>query len=372
MNIAFDAKRLFLNYTGLGNYSRSLVYNMQRFFPHHTYHLYTPQIVRNKDTEKFFDESKFIIHTPGKKPKVLWRSFGIKKDLLRDNIDIFHGLSAEIPYGLDKTGIKTVVTIHDLIFKFFKKDYPFIDRRIYDIKTKYACRHADHIISISRHTTGDIMKSYAIGEEKISTVYLPLNPDFEKEYTFEELDAVKNKFNLPDSYFLYVGSITGRKNLALIIEALSMLDKNDYLPLVVVGKGKKYFTKIKYMIRELKLADKVIFLDNVNNSELPAIYHLSHFVVFPSKYEGFGIPVLEALQSNKPVLVSAGTSLEEVAGACGVVLNHNNAGQWAEKIKEYSHKKFDGRLIKEQCRRHLMNFEPSLLSKKIMDIYLTL
>ena len=367
MNIGFDAKRLFLNYTGLGNYSRNLVANMQKYYPQHHYHLYTPATVKNRDTEIFFDTSKFTIHTAGTNFKALWRSFLIKKDLLKDDIDVFHGLSAEIPYGLHKTKIKSVVTIHDLIFRFFKNDYPFIDRKIYDHKTKYACRHADKIITVSKHTKEDIKKLYKIPSDKITTVYIPINENFDKEYTKEELKYTAKKFNLPPAFFLYVGSITGRKNLSTIIEAISTLNKDEYLPLVVIGKGKAYYQKIQKLIKEKNI--DVLFLQDVDNEDLPKIYHLSHFLVFPSVYEGFGIPVLEALQCHKPVIVSDNTSLVEVAGECGTKIPHNDISKWASSIKSHSQNIFNNDEIKKKCQNHLLQFDPKLLSKKIMDIY---
>ncbi|HHH52955.1 MAG TPA: glycosyltransferase family 1 protein, partial [Bacteroidetes bacterium] len=162
MRIGFDAKRLFLNYTGLGNYSRTLVSNLQRFYPQHEYHLYTTKTTRNKDTEEFFDTSKYTIHECHYSLKSYWRSYSIVENLKNDGIDIYHGLSAEIPFGIDKSGIKTVVTIHDLIFKFFKKDYTLIDRMLYNMKTKYACNHADKIIAISKRTKDDILSIYGI------------------------------------------------------------------------------------------------------------------------------------------------------------------------------------------------------------------
>lgn len=370
MRIGFDAKRLFLNYTGLGAYSRTLVSNLQKYYPQYEYHLYTPKVIYNKDTEEFFDESKFIIHKSKSILKSYWRSFSIKNDLKRDKIDVFHGLSAELPFGLSNSGIKSVVTIHDLIFKFFPSDYKYLDRLIYDFKSKYACEKADRIISISKITTQDLYKFYKINQDKISVVGLPTNKVFTKHYDVKDWLKVKNKFSLPDKYFLYVGSVIGRKNLKVVIKAISLLDKQHRIPLIVVGSGKKYLDETKNLVDEYKLKGDVVFLQNVDNQDLSIIYRNCEFFVFPSLYEGFGLPVLEALQNFKPVIVSKDTTLEEVAGDCGVVLPFDNVEKWSNAIQDMIAKPLNKTDFKNKCNMQLASFDPKVLSSKIMNVYL--
>ena len=370
MRIGFDAKRLFLNYTGLGAYSRILVSNLQKYYPQHEYHLYTPKAIKNKDTEQFFDKSKFTIHESKSKFKAYWRSFSIVNDLKKHKIDVFHGLSAELPFGLSNSGIKSVVTIHDLIFKFFPNDYKYFDRLIYNFKSKYACEKADRIISISEITTQDLYRLYKISQDKISVVGLPINEMFSKSYEEKDWLKVKNKFSLPDKYFLSVGSVIGRKNLKVVVKAISLIDKSNRIPLIVVGSGKKYLEETKNLVNEFKLQDDVIFLKNVDNLDLPIIYQKCEFFVFPSLYEGFGLPVLEALQNFKPVIVSLGTSLEEVAGDCGVVLPFDDVKKWAKAMQELMVNPLDIEEYKNKCKIQLASFDPKVLSSKIMGAYL--
>ena len=343
--------------------------DLQKYFPQHEYHLYTPKVLRNKDTELFFNESKFIIHESKSKIKSFWRSYSIVNDLKMDKIEIYHGLSAELPFGIKKSGIKSVVTIHDLIFKFFPSDYKYLDRIIYEFKTKFACNIADQIISISEYTSRDIVNSYGIDDNKINVIYLPLSDRFSKEYKIKELEGIRNKFNLPSKFFLYVGSVNGRKNLKLIINSFSIIDEKQRIPLVVVGNGKKYMNEVKNLIQEKELINYVIFLNNISNEDLPKIYRLSKFFVFPSVYEGFGLPVLEAIQSGTPVIVSDDTSLVEVAGDCGVVLPKNKVSHWAESIKAMSIENTKIKGFKENCTLHLKQFDPKVKSIMIMDVY---
>ena len=177
MKIGFDAKRLFNNYTGLGNYSRTLVKNYAQSSTN-SINLYTTHSNNNKETEIFYDENKFFLHITKSLIKSLWRSCGIVKQLKKDKIKIFHGLSNELPIGIKNSGVKSIVTIHDLIFKIYPKTYPLFDRFIYDFKFKHACKTADKIIAISEQTKKDIIRFYNIPENKIEVVYQSCNDLF--------------------------------------------------------------------------------------------------------------------------------------------------------------------------------------------------
>ncbi|MEL6944605.1 MAG: glycosyltransferase family 1 protein, partial [Bacteroidota bacterium] len=235
LNIAFDAKRLYNNFTGLGNYSRTLVQNLARHFPEHHYHLYTPKIKKNSETLPFLEHPQLQTQLPNTAFKSFWRTFNIKKDLLKANIDIYHGLSHEIPVGIHKTGIKSVVSIHDLVIKRYPNYFPWLDRQIYDWKFRYACEHADAIVAISESTKQDIIEFYDIPAEKIQVIYQTCHERFQQILPNEHLQQIAQKYQLPSHFYLYVGSIIPRKNLDKIIDALALLPKDLQLPMVVIG-----------------------------------------------------------------------------------------------------------------------------------------
>ncbi len=368
MKIGFDAKRLFLNYTGLGNYSRAIVKDLQKYYPEHEYHLYTTKVLKNTDTEAFFNQSKFVIHENSSLLNSYWRSRTIVRDLERDGIDVFHGLSAELPIGIKSSRVKSVVTIHDLIFRYYKSDYNVVDRFIYNFKSKYACNNADKIVSISDFTKNDIVNSYGINDEKIVVVYLQISDRFTMRADEDKLKIVKRKFDLPNRFFLYVGSVIGRKNLKLVLKAMFNIDKKSRIPLVVVGSGKKYMEEVKQLVRDRGLVDSIIFLKDIDNEALPIIYQLAEFFVFPSLYEGFGLPVLEAIQSGKKCIVSEETSLVEVVGDCGLVLKQNDI----EAMKNAIEAMIQSPAGIIDCTKHLAKFDPELISSKIMGIYKSL
>lgn len=179
MNIAFDAKRAFSNSTGLGHYSRTLIRSLSEFFPEHEYFLCAPKLSNRFDVANL--KHTYAVtpqHFPSSVFTAVWRSSWVKKDLQQLKIDLYHGLSNEIPMGIEKTGIKSVVTIHDLIFERFPGQYNKIDVQIYRKKFRYACKHADRIIAISEQTKNDIIQFYKIPENKITVCYQSCNEAF--------------------------------------------------------------------------------------------------------------------------------------------------------------------------------------------------
>ena len=187
MKIGYDAKRAFLNNTGLGNYSRWLIGNLAKHYPENEYFLYTPKV---KDTNRLgFLHNSASIKTVTPRNSLFtswWRTKSIVADLQRDGINLYHGLSHELPVGIKKSGIKTVVTIHDLIFMHYPNQFGWVSRRIYAIKVKYACRIADKIIAISQKTKDDLVKYLDINAAKIEVIDQGIDPAFSIKQSIEK------------------------------------------------------------------------------------------------------------------------------------------------------------------------------------------
>ncbi|MCF8225280.1 MAG: glycosyltransferase family 4 protein [Bacteroidales bacterium] len=325
MNIGFDAKRAFSNKTGLGNYSRTTIDALYRLFPENHYSLYTPSADR---TINYNPPNSASIRLPDKiwstHLKGYWRTFGLTKSLERDNIQLYHGLSNELPVGINKTEIKSIVTIHDLIFMRLPKLYHPIDRRIYYNKVKNAVRTADRIIAISKQTREDLIELFGTDESRIHVVYQGCNPWFYERTSREKKLEIRQKYQLPERYLLYVGTIEERKALLTIIRAVHKGNIN--IPLVVVGKKTNYYKKVGEYI-ENNHVDNIKFYHHIENADLPAVYQQAEIFIYPSKYEGFGIPVLEALNSGIPVITTKGGCLEETAGEGGMLIDPGNVEQ---------------------------------------------
>ncbi len=227
MKIGFDAKRAAQNRTGLGNYSRLILRLVSQYQTGVEGHLYLPNPKKTKLLGEIPTLDKLKQHFPEsslwKKVRSLWRVWGITKDVRRDGIDIFHGLSNELPLNIRKAGCKSVVTLHDLIFLHYPEYYKPIDRWIYNYKFKKACENADRVIAISEFTKREIMHYYGTLEEKIDVVYQGCDPVFAQDIAEDKLADVRRRYALPERFLLFVGSIEERKNLLLVAKALKEL-----------------------------------------------------------------------------------------------------------------------------------------------------
>jgi glycosyltransferase involved in cell wall biosynthesis len=368
MTIGYDAKRAFLNNTGLGNYSRWLIKAMATLYPDNVYRLYTP---KTKENQHLLLLSK-LPNTDTKEPqgKLLsswWRTKGIVKDLQKDGVELYHGLSHELPLGIKQSGVKSVLTVHDLIFMRYPQYYGWINRTIYETKLKYACKAADKIVAISQRTKDDLVELLQVDPNKIGVIY----QGCDKAFTLNQSDAqkalVRKKYSLPKRYLLTVGTIEERKNLMLLVKAL--LYTKSSVPLIVVGKPTKYLEAVKKYITSNNLGNRVTFLHEVSFLELPSLYQLATIFVYPSRYEGFGIPVLEALNSGVPVIAATGSCLEEAGGSDSLYINPDDEQDLAKKIN----KVWNTPALRQQMITkgfdHARNFEEEKLTVQLMELY---
>lgn len=367
MKIGYDAKRAFLNQTGLGNYSRWLIDTTARYFTANTYFLYTPKIRPTNRLSFLKDHSNIITKTPSSKFFTsLWRSKGIVKDLKRDGIELYHGLSHELPVGIERSGVRSVVTIHDLIFMRFPQQFGGVSRWIYDSKVRRACKIADKIVAISQKTKDDVVELLGVPPEKIEVIYQNCDPVFAIPQSNEQKQAVKSKYDLPNDFILSVGTIEERKNLLLLLKALYKLPNAT---LVVVGKPTDYLKKVKEYITASCIENRVIFLHQVSFAELPALYQLAKLFVYPSRYEGFGIPILEALYSGVPVIAATGSCLEEAGGPDSLYVDPDNSDDLAAKIDlVLADSGLREKMITDGLR-HTANFADEKLAAQLMQLY---
>lgn len=374
MKLGFDAKRLFNNNTGLGNYSRSLVVHLQQSKPQNEYHLFSPEAQPSKATAHFFNTSQYHIHQSKARIKSYWRSFSIVKDLQKTGIDLYHGLSNELPHHLQQSGIKSVVTIHDLIFKIYPKTYSVSERIIYDRKFRYACNHADKIVAISENTKQDIVRLYQIPESKIEVIYQSCNPIFYQLQSDSDNKAVSELYQLPKQYFLYVGSVEERKNLQLIINAYQLGKSEIKIPIVIIGKGGAYKNDCKKLIEQYKLGNYFFWIENLaDNVQLQSIYQMATALIYPSFYEGFGLPVAEALLSKTPVIAAATSSLMEAGGPDSLYVDPKNPTALVDSMKKILCDKDLVEKMKKNGHQYAhRNFSPVPLAQQMHRLYQSL
>jgi len=371
MRIGFDAKRAIQNNTGLGNYSRFVVEALSEYYPDSAYFLFAPRAKDNRRLKTLLSRPNvFFIFPSGisKLFSLLWRFFGSKKDIHKNRVEIFHGLSNELPVNIRSTGVKMVVTIHDLIFIRYPQYYHRIDRIIYRWKFRHACRKADVIIAISECTKRDIISFFHIPEEKIKVVYQDCNPVFKLQVPEEKRRQIIEKHQLPERFILYVGTIEPRKNLLLAVKAIKQIPEEVHL--VAIGKPTPYQQKVEKYAREMGLVSRLHIKNDFPCEDLPAAYQSAILFVYPSFFEGFGIPVIESLSSGIPVIAATGSCLEEAGGPDSIYVNPNDEAELATKIREV----LDNEDLREKMAvrglEYMKRFDSQKIAEEIMEIYL--
>lgn len=384
MKIGFDAKRAAQNRTGLGNYSRFIIRILSQLHPDNEYHLYTPKPHRIPYLSEIPTLKELKLHFPPKgfwsHLRSLWRVWGIKKDILHDGIDIFHGLSNELPLNIGtpesrvarkENTCKYVVTVHDLIFLHTPQYYHWIDRKIYNYKFRHACRCADRVIAVSEYTKQEIMQYYHTPEEKIDVVYQGCDPVFSQDIAPSRLAEVKKKYVLPDEFILYVGSIEERKNLLLVAQAIAVLaaQKNEEIHVVAVGRRTPYVDQIQNYLKGKGISHLFHFQHGVPYEDLPSFYKLARTFVYPSRIEGFGIPLLEAISSGVPAIGCTGSCLEEAGGPDSLYVDPDDAESMANTILRTCRDEDLRQMMIEHGKAYARQFSDEQLCQDLMNVY---
>lgn len=369
MLIGFDAKKIVSNLTGIGNYSRGLV-NLLSAGGEDKCVLFAP----DKGNDKCLSgldmngNVEFVYSGSGSGiGKNYWRNFSMVNDIKRSGVDLFHGVSNELPFGIAKAGCKTAVTIHDLIFIRYPHTYDFLSRKILEVKTRYACRVADRIIAVSEQTKRDIVEFYGVAPEKIDVLYQGCHAAFKRRVSADEMAEVRRIYDLPERYMVSVGTIEERKNHRTVVDAVSRL--TDDVPLLIVSKRTRLQRKIEEQIERLGLGDRVRIINGVPFNHLPALYQGSELAIYLSYFEGFGIPVLEGITSGVPVIAATGSCLEEAGGKGAVYCDPFDAAGVAEAMHSLlTSPERRGELVAEG-EKHIAAFTDEVLGANIRAFY---
>lgn len=367
MKIGFDAKRAFLNSSGLGNYSRNTLNALKNYFPENNYLLFTPKV----KPKLFENHEQFqVVSPPGLYKgflKSIWRSYFLTGRLKKSNLDLFHGLSNELPSGIQKTGIPSVVTIHDLIFMRYPEFYKPLDRNIYFRKMKYACQVANKIIAISRQTKSDLETFFKVAPGKIEIIHQPVAATFFKK---QDTSKVFTDHVIPENFILAVGTIEPRKNQLALLRAVQ--NSKIETPIVFVGKPTTYISELKNFIDRNNMQRQVFFLSGLEKEELAALYRKALLSVYISVFEGFGLPVIESMASGCPVLTSSVSCLPETAGDAAVLCNPADASDVAEKLKSLLEDESLRKQIIQKGVERAKAFHPEIYAKKLISLYTSL
>ena len=296
-----------------------------------------------------------------------WRLHQITKLLGINKIDVFHGLSHVLPLGIEKTGVPSIVTVHDLIYLRYPEYYKKLDRKMYLSICKSSCRMATKIIAISHQTKADIIHYFGTNPDKIEVIYQSCDNRFFEKLNEDVKTSVRLKFNLPQKFILCVGTIERRKNQLAILKAV-VKERLD-TAVVILGKPTVYMTEIVQFIRDTGITKQVIFLHNTTTDELQAIYQMADVMVYPSFFEGFGLPVLEAQASGCPVITSNISSLPEAGGDGALYVNPSDISEIGQTLNKILS---DNVIREEMIQKGNANaalFSDKLVAQRLMELY---
>ena len=321
MRIGIDARELARSkHSGKGNYVYNLIRSLIKVDQGNQYVLYTKEDFNIELPPNF---SKKVVA----RPSVLWHR-GVIAQKKKDEVDLF---LAPTSFIIPAYSDNTVMVIHDLV--------SFLGITRHQAKAKFtekrtlpkALRRTKKIVAVSENTKKDLIKTFDVPEEKIKVIYNSDSPHFKEIKDLATIRKVLKKYKLPERFLLFVGKLEPRKNLVNLLKAYSHMESPP--PLVVVGgKGWNYKDIFK-TVNDLNLGQRVIFTEGINNSDLIYLYNAAEFLVFPSLYEGFGLPALEAMMCGCPVVTSKVASLPEVCGPAALYVNPENLEEM-ERIME--------------------------------------
>ncbi|UCF93737.1 MAG: glycosyltransferase family 4 protein [Desulfobacterales bacterium] len=255
---------------------------------------------------------------------------GISQDRWMPGIHIFHATDNLLPLLSE---VKSVFTLHDLAFRHHPETHTCLNRLFLRTMMPWFLRKADTVVADSESTRRDALKFYKLKQSKIRVIYPGVHPRFRPVHDLERLAAVRRRYALPARFLLFVGSIEPRKNLETLLEVFRNL-RPDEVRLVIAGeRGWRYRTTLE-CLQSSDLRRKLILTGFVPDDDLPVLYSLAEAFVYPSLYEGFGLPVLEAMACGTPVITSNSSSLPEVASDAAIMVAPRDVRGWLRALDQ--------------------------------------
>lgn len=357
--------------TGVGIYFKNLLFALSEIDAENEYYLFSASWKDRFRPEKIppFAHKRFKdFRFPVKVTNFFWNKLQWPSmDLLfKTHLDLTH---SPTPLVLPSRG-KRIVTIYDLCFM----DAPHLSddesRTVFLPKIEESLRSADCIITISRSTQEQVLEKFSVKKDKVRVTYLGVHHDFWREVSGDEMERMRSRFDLPLSFLLFVGASEPRKNIGNLIRALKIVHRQySKIPLIVVGRQGKDHAKVMSEINACDLRQWVKLTGYLPDRELRSLYRLSTAFVFPSFCEGFGLPLLEAMCAQTPVIASRGSALEEISQDAAIFFDPNQPVDMADKIiNVLKDEELKEKLVKRGQKR-VLDFSWESTAKQTLNIY---
>jgi len=341
MKIGINAHYLQKNGSGITSYLFNLINNLLLIDQKNEYLLIFNNQENNLFIDNIYPNLKQKVSSPlnyrlkekslkSQLIKVAWEKLFLVYEIKREKVEIFHDPAFSAPL---LGSIPVIVTVHDLAFLRYPHAFTWKTLCYFKAFLKQTLRRADIIISVSESVKKDLLDLYEISANKIVVIHEGTDEYFKKLYNKEDINRIKKKYKISGDYLLSVSAINPRKNIIRILHAYKiLLDKKIDIKLVLVGKKAWLYQNIEKELVKLHLSNKVIFTGHISKEELRILYNGASVFLYPSLYEGFGLPLLEAMACGTPVITSNISSMPEVVGPAGVLVNPLKCEEIAEGI----------------------------------------
>jgi glycosyltransferase involved in cell wall biosynthesis len=369
MKIAINTLPLYKTKVGMGKYIIELVNRIPKDDPENCYVIYV-----SEKNEKYFDLTAKNI-TIKKVPdiltspflKIIWEQLFLPFSLIKNSVDIYHATGFVLPLWKPKK-TKFVVTIADMTFFTHPQYHKWFKNSYFRVFIPISLKNADKVLAISENTKEDIVAITQTNPKKIQTVHLGVDSYFIPEQK-KEYGLILAKYKIKQPYTLFVGMLEPRKNIIGLIKAFSLIeDKKGHILVIVGEKGWMYDTIFSY-VNKLGLENDVLFIGYVPDHDLAALYSRATCFVYPSFYEGFGIPVIEAMACGCPVITSNNSSLKEIVGDAAILIDPYSVEQIAEKMQLLLQNKEEQQKRKDAGLKQARKYKWELFAKKTKNTY---
>ena len=367
MRIAFDARALTQQPTGTGAYLKNLLDEFARAEDDHQYYLlscrkcyYTPPI----------NETRFQKIISRGLPGNLWLQLLVPKILKKSEIDIFHSPFGVIPF---RSPCATVITVHDLAYHLYPQYTDFKNRVLLPRLVPKSINLTDTIIADSQAIKTELIQLYKLRESRIKVIHLAPDVQFHPMPKETARQHLADKYQIQSPFILFVGTLEPRKNILRLIKAyheLSLELRNKF-QLVIVGKKGWLYQNIFRLVKTLHLQDRIIFTGYVPATELPRFYNAATFFVFPSLYEGFGLPLVDALACGTPVITSDTSSMAEIVSYAGILVDPTDTSTLTQAMTKLLTDKELYHYLSEKALMRSHTFSWQDTAQKTNEIYRT-
>ncbi|MGH7594560.1 MAG: glycosyltransferase family 4 protein [Gemmatimonadales bacterium] len=368
----FDAVRALRNRTGLGNYSRGVLGALRQHDPRMRMHLYSPLAARTEFSEVPGDLGAELHLAPATilpGARAIWRTFRSGHAAARHGVEFFHGLTHEIPRDLPGTGVRAIVTFHDLIYLKHPELFAAFDRWSYRWRYDWSARHADAVIAVSARTRDDLLEHYRLDASRIAVIPPPRNAAFALSATAAERAATRSRYAIPGEFLLSVGTLEPRKNHRVLVAAMARLRVSNAMPLLLIGRDGGSGTMLRTMIADHGLSERVRILSDVSSADLPTVMQSAALFLYPSLIEGFGMPIVEAQSGGVPVIAAQGGHLDEAGGPDARYVPANDPDAWAAAIGELLTDSDGSARMRQQGRTYATRFDGDRLAARLVAVY---